>query len=531
MKSKSERMNARTELRIYAVGILFIVESYLAWCFSTITYQSNLYMIVYLLLSMLGMAIYSMMAKWILQQPERGRQFISVACLLLILSFMMIIHYAIAVVCGADVIINVCYLLIAGAWVLLFGMVCVKHKGRMISILANVRKGIQEANGLLIVALALIVLAILPTMNSFAWDGQLYKEYFSESNLWSMSSLGAYGHLSHAYGALFCVIRAVVRDVNLSFYILNIGLYLASVIGFYLLIQLVAAKSNRRGMRLLSTIVYAVSPFLLGMVNYYSLDFMTLCMFVWILYFSLREKWLLFFVASVLFVFTKEPAVIVYACFCLGLVIRDLLSKIDKRPLLQRIFCTRQYYLMLLVGMLWGLTYRLLGGWSGGESSVGFSYAYAIEKLKVLYVLNFNWIFVLIIVIGGLILFVKRRIPTWWIPVVCSGIGFTVFSILLQTVNHARYAAPMPVILLILALYVVMQMPWEKICIGVMLGIAVVSLAQCFCTVDPLSILVFQRAEGTGGMLITTGDLEPGDATIYNKQMLQYVDLEAGGMN
>ena len=84
---------------------------------------------------------------------------------------------------------------------------------------------------------------------------------------------------------------------------------------------------------------------------------------------------------------------------------------------------------MALPGGLWLMTYSMLGPWSAGEGGFSLDWAYIIEKLKVLYVFNFNWVFS-IVVIAGMICFICYR--RWnrlilVLPIFCSHIALVVF--------------------------------------------------------------------------------------------------------
>lgn len=370
-------------------------------------------------------------------------------------------------------------------------------------------------------------LGFLPYMNQFKWDGALYRQILDDMNIHSLSSMGAFGHLSQGYAFLECIIKAFIINSDAAITVLNLLLYLSSIPAFYGITESLIGESNSRT-RLLAVMVYAFSPFTLGMAGYYSLDYATLCLFVIWLCFWIKGMWVFHFAAALLFCITKEPAIVTYGAFCLGVLICDFLRRKPKD-----IFCDVRYYFMALIGILWIITFMLLGGWSGGESSVGISVSYAAEKLKVLYVLNFNWIFAVIGVIAVWQIKKKKiyddlKNATFY-GLICAAVFFTLFSIIFQTVNHARYAANMPALLYIIAIYAIgslllnEQIKIKVINTGLVL-MAILMLFSSFKTIDPISLACFQKVDTGAGRMITTGSPVMGDSMIYNKEMLYMED-------
>lgn len=422
-------------------------------------------------------------------------------------------------------------------WVLVCGInisrLYCERKGILKRVIAQVKCHIPFG----VMLTAALILAIEPGQLQFRWDGELYRQACKAMDIHSLSSLGAYGHLSQAYGSLYYLIYIVLNNTELSMAAMNILLFGGSILGYYLLLTY-WMKDNHKLICLLGTAIYAFSPFLLGMVNYYSLDYMTLCMFVWVICFAVRGKWILHFIAALLFIFTKEPAIVIYGAFCLGTVLKDWRKDKGYRLAirLKRLFRRYQYYLMILSGSLWVITYVLIGGWSGGDGGFELSLSYMGNKLKVLYLLNFNWLMVIVVLLGILVSILRRkrgRINSEvWIPLLCSLMAFTLFSLFFRTVNHTRYSAVCPVILYLLAFDTVasfIRNPENVLSLrkkrkseaGAMGVMALLMLVSSYRTVDPVSLFCFERIPTGKQEMITTGASSIGDSMIYNKQMLR----------
>jgi hypothetical protein len=370
---------------------------------------------------------------------------------------------------------------------------------------------------LIILLVVSTILAVFPTMSQFKWDGALYEQACRRMNIHSMSSMAAYSHIAQGYGILFCVARMIKDDSQIAMAIVNIAMYLGSICAFYgIVCYLIPHK--KKITYLLATAVYAFSPFTLGMINYYSLDYATLCLFVCMFYLSLKRQWILQFVAALFFCFTKEPAIISYGAFCLGLVIVDFVQARN----IKRILVRPQYYLMLETGVLWVVTYLLFGGWSAGDGGAVIDASYMENKLNTLYVLNFSWIFVLVGIVGFIYFAIQKKLKTmsWAFSVILSTLCFTLFSMIFKTVNNARYTAQVSIVLYVVGISVILYVFREglaKIALAVLTALLLVS---SYVTIDPVTKLCFETVNVGDMEMITTGVLAPGDSMIYNKQML-----------
>lgn len=408
------------------------------------------------------------------------------------------------------------------------------------------RHGIQ---GFLVSHIPLFLLCIItmllvydPAMSQFKWDGALYYLACRSASVYSVSSMALYGHISQTMGAAVRFLTALMRnDLAAGMMLGNALMLLISICAFYGIVK--ALLPGRREMVYASAAaVYAWSPFALGMVNYYSLDFYSMCLFPVVIYYTVRRQWILQVVTGLFFCFTKEPAIVIYGALCVGVVAGDLWQNArnamaDKR---KRLFCTPQYYAMAAVALLWGVTIMMLGAWSGGNGGFSTDGAYILEKCKVLYILNFNWLCTAFILTGGMILVLSGKIRAdkvrMLLPVLTAQTGFTLFSCLFRTVNHARYADISPVCLYLLCclvlakitdlLFARMAKMRESVngrfLSAVYAALALILLISCYRTIDPVSMAVFRTVPIGTETMLTTGTPAPGDSMIYNKQTLWF---------
>lgn len=504
----------------FFVGICTALAFYMTWCLSTIAYRGEVFEILHFASTLITAFFYvccimTFQVYW--RAPHLGRQ-------------LRILNFGIFV---AFVLIILSDMRNASLWLLLSDLIWIIATGYSLRVLAcSVGKGLcgiwswLKTNwDLIILLVAAGILGVFPTMLQFRWDGALYEQACRLMNIHSMSSLGAYAHLAQGYGVLFCLINAIIPDTGYAMAATNMGMYLASIMAFWgIMRQIIPGKS--RWSYLLLAVMYACSPYTFGMVNYYSLDYATLCLFVCMLYFWLKREWILQFVAALFACFTKEPAIVSYGALCVGMVVVEIMQQ-DHTKVTERIsslFRKRYYYPMLLIGVLWVITYLFLGGWNAGNGGTALDAVYMVDKLKVLYIFNFSWIFTGIIILGSLRLAMGRtenkRLNWWGVPLVVSTVGFTLFSIVFRTVNHARYAAQIPAVLYMIGGYLLFMVLREKAA-DIIVGIfACLMLVSSYLAIDPVSRLCFPVIDTGQGQMFTTGIPVPGDSMIYNKQML-----------
>ncbi|MCM1184220.1 MAG: hypothetical protein NC337_12685 [Roseburia sp.] len=503
------------------MGLCAVLALYMTWCLSTISYQGRLYEVLHFGSTLITAALYGgclaiFEAYWRAEHLRKQLQLLNIGIL-----------GAFALILISDIRGGSIWLLLSdAAWLLAAGYGChiLRYKVGGISRVAWLWA--RQNYALLILLLLAGILGVRPVMLQFRWDGALYEQACRGMNIHSMSSMAAYAHLAQGYGVLFCLINILVPDTGWAMAVTNITMYLASIVAFWGIMRHIV-PGRKKLSYLLITAIYACSPYTLGMVNYYSLDFATLCLFVCMLYFWIKREWVLQFVAALLACFTKEPAIISYGALCAGMVAADILrrgsGKVSER--IGSIFKRMYYYPMLLTGGLWAVTYMFLGGWNAGDGGVAADTVYIADKLKVLYILNFSWFFI-VILIGGSIGLRRRKTSRenvdgrWITPLAVSTVGFTLFSIVFKTVNHARYTAQVPAVLYIMGGYILLTVIGEKT-VQVIAGIlACLMLVSSYLTIDPVSRRCFQTLDVGSMQMITTGTPVPGDSMIYNKQML-----------
>lgn len=174
---------------------------------------------------------------------------------------------------------------------------------------------------------------------------------------------------------------------------------------------------------------------------------------------------------------------------------------------------------MCFILFIWLILYISLPHWNG-TGAFNFNVHYIIQKFKVLYILNYNWIFVLIIVMALIKGVLKNdRIIEPIIILGCSDMAFVLFSFFYDTVNHARYIDGHVTYLYIIA-FLCAENSFHRKYKNIMLHILILLLVLSnYFTIDPLSLKVFDNYNMGKCTMISTCEYEYfSDSMVYNQQ-------------
>lgn len=503
-------------------GIILSGLGYLSWGLFTISYKSELFDVLAVVATVATMVCFMRISYSCRQRGKRNDIRIqwNIVCMLAFICSILMLFRGGSALWREN---NFKYLFIEILWsaVFLHGVFLLYDKSSFKAV--SVRQFLREHLGVIVLVMVTIALCVEPDAFQYKWDGILYYLSGKELSLQSLSSLAIYGHIAQTFGAFVQIGNIVFGNVGVSMFVLNLSLMIISIIFFYRIVrQCLPDKSE--WIYVLMTAIYAWSPYLLGMVPYYNLDFACQCLVPPVLYYLMKKKWILFALFAVLFCFTKEPAIIVYGAMCAGYVLIDIIN--DKNftiiERIKRCFGRTQYYIMVMPGFLWVATYEMLGPWSAGNGGVELDIVYIIEKIKNLYILNFNWVFTLSAIMGFIILLWKKdyELGKNIFPLFCMQLSFTLFSCLFKTVNHARYNDTNQVTLYLIAIILLWTYMKQAVCSGWGIVMSVLLLISSFYTIDPVSLSLYSTYRVGQAIMLTTGDEPLGDAMIYNRQML-----------
>ncbi len=501
---------------IAAWGI--IPMAYLSWCFSTVSYKSSVFLYLSGILGILCAIAYMLIAKKAVKDNpshESEIRSLNISILFVSVLFEFIIHNE-YLPKGRWMI----YLTVT-SWIAVSALnlkdICSRN------LILSVAIWIKQHILLFILLLILILLSLDSNMYQFKWDGLLYYIAVRDASLRSVSSVALYGHIAMGSGVIYRFFASLIGDVCSGMIAVNIVMLLAGTCAFYGCIKRICP--NRKEYEyVLAASCFGFSPFLLGMVNYFSTDWCTVCCAAILIYFVLSRRWIWTTIAACIFCTTKEPALIAYTGLCLGLVIFDITKEQDIKSGFIGLFKTVHYYFMLIPYLIWIATYKVLGQWSAGNGAFGLDVQYIYEKSKVFFLINFNWVLTIIVIAGIVYLLAVKTFKDhilWILPLLCSNVSLLIFNYAFKTVNHCRYIDSFISVSLVMAVgFVFALVSKEWIRNTVMVVLAIISLISCYRCIDPVSRIAFDSKNVGDSSILSTSDLFFGDSAIYNKQML-----------
>lgn len=522
-----EKIEKNSSIYTFICGVSAVMAGYLSWCLFTISYKMLFYKRLAFLITIVTMCLYMGMILFSrMNEKEQGipKQLMKVS----LIGSIVFAALFVANIRNLTAQKEYMGIVIEILWMTVFlgGYIYLKNHLSGISGKSSNDKWWHEHKWLCALIILTLLLMYDPDALQFKWDGLLYYKTCNELNIGSISSLAIYGHIAQTYGMLNGLATIITGNTAIAMLLVNCSMTVFSICAFYGILKLVII-GKREWVYVSFTAVYAWSPFLLGMVHYHNLDYLCQCLFPIVLFFLYKKQWVYFSLASLLFCFTKEPAIIVYGAMCVGIVLLDWIAdkefSFGKR--VQRLFTRKKYYLMVIPGILWLATYCLLGPWSAGEGGFAIDWNYIPEKLKVLYIFNFNWVFSILIILGltGIVICRKWNDFKFIFPMLCGQIAFTGFSCLFKTVNHPRYTDTNQVALYSMA--IILLCCYNKISSRVFSSImACLLLISSFVTIDPITRICFPSYNIGSTEMVTTMEqgIPLGDGMIYNRQMLGY---------
>lgn len=519
-------------------GIILIFMMYFAWCCMSVSYNSGLFLVLFAASVVISVTIYYVNRGEVMREAPLAN--ILVAVVGIIIGKGAIGEAVKGIDIPKHVLINIAGRMVdrgefvVGICALVFSLIAIYLIIKNLDLYAKFAKRLpallKEHKWLVILLVVTGILGVDSEWKQFKWDGLLYYQTSATLDITNIGEMGVYGHVSQGFSLIVKVFEYITGSTATALLFANQILFAISICYVYALLRMLM-QEKKEFVYIAGTAVYAFSPFYLGMAGYYNLDFILMCLLPATIYYLYDKKWIQLTVVATFLCFTKEPAVIIYGAFCVGMVICDTITYMGSLPkegkklpaLIKNIFGTLHYYYMALPGGLWILTFEILGPWVGGSHDVGISSEYIVDKLKVFYLLNFNWIFVLLIAVLIVMGIVQKKIKIAefciMLPFTVSLVGFTLFNLVFITANHPRYIDSVPFMLYIPAIYLMGLIFGDRINGIISSAIAGLLLVQCFYTIDPVSLLAFNRLNIGNATIITTSD-RIGDATQYNRQML-----------
>lgn len=435
-------------------------------------------------------------------------------------------------------------------------------------------------NRVMLVVLLIVLVSRIPSMTlSQRWDaGEYYYRIGLARNNFTYSGLADFFHSYSLCGhsaSLFCMTYMIGEMIYprhiIGISVINLILTLIAMWCIYKIIVKITRYASK-SLCAVYTLLISFAPLVYTFTTHLNLDYTMALIVVMIICSYMYEKPVLVGILSILCFQTKENGLVVVAGIALGQIVRHILC--GKKNCIKPIFTDLRLYATLIAALLqlryfnkygnnWVATGDQEAGglfkWNNhGSECLGLNPYYIWMKFRQQFILNFNWIVVLII-IAGTIYIIKnkeylkklghKRSESFMIcSVVGSLVTHSMFAYLYITGTCTRYNIISDILMYIIAIYVIDRFrevygykqsvtgdntakagnsTVRKYAGKVLLGIWIVLVAaECFVTIDPLSKLVFTNADSvTMDTLIMTREHELmtyGESLIHNTQYQSY---------
>ena len=323
--------------------------------------------------------------------------------------------------------------------------------------------------------------------------------------------------------------------------LMNLALTLAAIGCIYRILEKILPEASKSRLGLY-TLLISVGPLFLGTFQNFNPDTGIALFVIFVIYSCIYGQYFLLFFWSCVVIQTKETGIVMQAGLVLGLALYDFFS--EKRILKERIkaVCKDPRTWIVGVSVLLQLGYmKLIGGltnWASpeqqqfrwdnnGMNCFGFRGEFIWTKWKQFFLLNFNWIYVVIIVAGVILVVLGkkhvRKIPQGLVLLwSVSGCLFLFLSLYI-TGALARYNLFCDLVLAITGVAAIEIIFPPKSRYGIAIPCVLLMIAQSFLTIDPVSKAVFPHVE-TGGpisllyMQMPSQEQFYADTVVYNYQ-------------
>lgn len=297
-------------------------------------------------------------------------------------------------------------------------------------------------------------------------------------------------------------------------------------------------------------LVASVCPFVLGGFGYLTPDYITLVTFVLALCAEYKKEYLLQFFWLSICLNTKESAIFaVFGYFLFKLIVilvcqvksKELSFKdLIKMPSLWAGVLSALAFLAILSiqgGFLWkgGTNEKAIQFSSTNVNSFGFNPDYILFRLKQHFVLNFSWIFTLMIIVTlAFALLKKRRLTAVNKKIfIISVIGYLFFALLANCIFITAGAYRYTTIYIFFYTLIALLLFWEiigryiskKICCITFSVVFALNFIEAFIHIDPLSYVLFEtRSTGGWYTVLTNYTHDKYGNDLCNNRQYAYLD-------
>ncbi len=357
-------------------------------------------------------------------------------------------------------------------------------------------------------------------------------------------------HMSIVYSILVYLLYCIVGNYFISAVLLNIIFNMLGAICIYKMVKAIAPKSSNI-FAYLCSVIFAFSPFTLGMNSYIFLDNVMMYAFLFFMYAVIIKNKNLTFMTSIFLMFSKEQGIIFTFIFIFIPIIISLIKSCKLHKFKSEIKNQLSTFniCQIIINFAFVIIF-LLGNWAkqGGWYEFALNYNHIVNSLNNIITLNFNWILFLIVIIDFIWISIKNHrenisLKTFIIhniglfKIFLAGIIMMCFNFIVITWNHPRYHLIEIIVLYLLAFFALNDMYQSvknkriKFQYIIMPIIFFLLFVQSYITIDPIMLVCNNKIYmgENNNYIVATKWLyyEPDfgrfvDCAVYNKQANYY---------
>lgn len=363
------------------------------------------------------------------------------------------------------------------------------------------------------------------TQNAIYWN-------FSLDN--SLSYLKFGNHASYGCSIFMLIGHLIFPRDGIGIRLVNIVVVLFTASLFPCIIRHFNSKLEELEIFLLTSL-FLFSPLIFGLITEINIDVFAMCFFIWVVYSHIKKENFLLFVSCILLVFTKETTIVILFVYCFFYLMSGALRNGFINSIFQKnclVFLSAGgiwLYCTIGIGELWSSVSdsSLQYSKSGDMLNVfGLNGDLIIAKLKELYVMNFTWLFCLIIGISLFMFYKKSNFKSGSrgaelvnsrieLALIGSYISFIFVNLFFITYAYYRYIQ-MHIFYLIILMAIFLSYVDRKKRLFLIVMCLALSVLSNFFTFDPITLAAFKTVNVGRGNIITTRTIAPVDGSMIS---------------
>lgn len=389
------------------------------------------------------------------------------------------------------------------------------------------RDGIRKNWHVFLVSLVFLVLYIDSFNYLFKSDSEIYySTIVNNTGLWDFTlrdlSVFQIGyHATYGYSLFVFPGYYLLRLDGTGIRIIN---YLLTVATLFCINGILASLYPKmgKGIRSFLLLLFVCNPLITGLSQEINMDMVMTCFLVWFIWAFIRKYTVFVPFFAMLLCFTKENAIVLLFGFMAGAFLYRIISEWKRKGFSLKLIpelLKLHEWLVVYAAILFAVCFVLYNNWHSGSTpavedgvkllavnTIGINKPYILIKLKQMFLLNFQWLAVipLILLAAALIFRAKRLVIREETIGLLGAFGcYLLFQLFYITYPHYRYLVPNAFFLTILTAYTLYDLKWKKLQPVIPAALSVAFLIQSYMNIDPVTRKISRFVSTGNGEIIS----------------------------